>query len=423
MGRQLTHRPGRKTRSLVQCGHDHYVPCYKPRRMILDHGLGARLFDLDGNEYIDLGSGIGVSALGYGHPDLVAALTAQASKLWHTSNIYFSEPAVMLAKELVAASPFATRVFFCNSGAEANEAALKLVRKWAAEQGRSPEERRIVTFKGAFHGRTLATVTATAQTKYQEGFEPLPDGFVYCDAFNDAAALEQVMSAPTAAVMLEPIQGEGGVLPAEAGFLRAVRNLCDRHGALMVLDEVQCGMGRTGKLWCHQWEEGVIPDIVTSAKGMGGGFPIGALLAGPRVAEVFQFGAHGSTFGGNPMACAAARVVLKQVRKSSLMKQVEDRGRQLRCRLEKINAQHNLFSAVRGRGLMIGAPLAPPLTGRAGDLMAAARNHGVLILQAGPDVLRFLPPLTISVAEMDEGMDRLDAAIKELLARDLDHPA
>ncbi|MBT8339354.1 MAG: aspartate aminotransferase family protein [Desulfatitalea sp.] len=399
------------TQSLINDGYRYYLTNAKPRRIVLDHGQGAILYDREGRDYIDLGAGIGVNALGHQHPELVRALTAQARRLWHTSVTYFSEPAVCLARELVAGSVFAQRVFFCNSGAEANEAAIKLVRKWAAQAGRPPHGRDIITFKGGFHGRTLATVTATGQAKYQQGFEPLPAGFVHCPVFNDIAALEAIVSDRTAAVMLEPIQGEGGVIPADLHFLRAVRRLCDRRGILLVLDEVQCGMGRTGRLWDHMWAKGVAPDLLTSAKGLGGGFPIGALLAGPRVAEVFEFGAHGTTFGGNPMACAAARVVLRQVSDPSLMNNVRRRSDELHCALADINDRHGLFTKIRGRGLMLGAVLAPAWHGRAGDLTETARDHGVLILQAGADVLRFLPPLTITADELGEGATRLATAL------------
>jgi len=410
------HPPGPQTRSLVATGYQYYLRNYKPRHMVLDRGEGSWLFDTDGNAYVDLGAGIGVNALGHGHAALVRALDDQARRLWHTSNIYFTAPAVELARELAASSGFAQGVFFCNSGGEANEAAIKLIRKWAAQRGKQPHARQIITFKGAFHGRTLATVTASVQPKYQQGFEPLPQGFVHC-AFNDEAALEKLLSDNTAAVMLEPVQGEGGVVPAKPGFLKFVRALCNRHDVLLALDEVQCGMGRTGKLWCHMWEEGLQPDILTSAKALGGGFPIGALLAGAKVAQVFDFGSHGSTFGGNPMACAVARVVLRHVGEPALMHNVAARGAQLQRALEELKAQHAVFSDVRGRGLMLGAELAPPWRGRAADVMECAREHGVLILQAGPDVLRFLPPLNITAADLEEGLSRLAAAVARFVAR------
>ena len=287
------------TTDLLAAGQHYYLPVYRPRAVILERGQGARVWDNEGHEYLDLSAGIAVCGLGHNDPDLVAALVEQAGKLWHTSNVFYSEPPLRLAEELVTASRFASRVFLCNSGAEANEAAIKLIRKWATAQGRAPDRRVIVTFRGSFHGRTMATVTATAQPKYQEGYEPLPGGFRYVD-FNDLAQLETAMaSGDVAAVLVEPIQGEGGVMPAAEGFLQGVRELCDRHGALLALDEIQCGMGRTGTLFAH-WQEGITPDIVTLAKALGGGFPIGAMLAGPKVAEVMQFGAQGTTFGGNP---------------------------------------------------------------------------------------------------------------------------
>ncbi|HEY0231730.1 MAG TPA: aminotransferase class III-fold pyridoxal phosphate-dependent enzyme, partial [Dokdonella sp.] len=270
---------------LLELGKRYWLQVYRPREVILDRGEGARVWDREGRDYVDFGAGIAVNALGHCDPDLVAALTQQAGKLWHASNVFYTEPPLRLAEELVRASDFAERVFLCNSGAEANEAAIKLVRKWAAANGRPPERRVIVTFRGSFHGRTLATVTATAQPKYQEGYEPLPGGFRYV-AFNEAAALEEAFaSGDVAAVLIEPVQGEGGVLPAAPGFLQHVRALCDRHDALLVLDEIQCGMGRTGSLFANT-HDGITPDIVTLAKALGCGFPIGAMLAGPKVAEV-----------------------------------------------------------------------------------------------------------------------------------------
>ena len=305
-----------KTTELVATGQRRYVPNYAPKEMILDRGEGARVWDTDGNEYVDLGTGISVTSLGHGDPELARALSEQAGRLWHTSNLYFVEPAVRLAEELCEAS-FAERVFFCNSGAEANEAAIKLARKHASLR-HGPEKREIVTFHNGFHGRTLATVTATAQPKYQEGFGPLPGGFRYCD-YNDAAALDDAIGERTCAVLVEPIQGEGGVVPAEAGFLTAVAERCRAHDALLMLDEIQSGLARTGRLFAYRWEEGLVPDVVTLAKALGGGLPIGAMLVGPRAAETFQPGSHGSTFGGNPIAAAVARVVLRRMRSAELL--------------------------------------------------------------------------------------------------------
>ena len=403
------------TADLLAAGQHYYLPVYRPREVILERGQGARVWDRDGNEYVDLSAGIAVCGLGHNDPDLVAALTEQAGKLWHTSNVFYSEPPLRLAEELVVASRFASRVFLCNSGAEANEAAIKLIRKWATAQGRAPDRRVIVTFRGSFHGRTMATVTATAQPKYQEGYEPLPGGFRYVD-FNDFGQLEQAMAdGDVAAVLVEPIQGEGGVMPAAEGFLRGVRELCDRHGALLVLDEIQCGMGRTGTLFAH-WQEDVTPDIVTLAKALGGGFPIGAMLAGPNVAEVMQFGAHGTTFGGNPLAAAVARVALRKLASEEIAANVVKQSTALRDGLAAINGELQLFSQVRGRGLMLGAVLKPEYAGRAGEILDHAAANGLLLLQAGPDVLRFVPALNISDEEIAEGLRRLHAALHAFVA-------
>ncbi len=396
---------------LVDMGQRYYLPVYRPRPVILDRGQGSRVWDTEGREYIDLAGGIAVCALGHCDPDLIAALTGQAGRLWHTSNVFYSEPPVRLAEELVAASRFAERVFLCNSGAEANEAAIKLARKWASAQGRPPERRVILTCHGSFHGRTMATVTATAQPKYQAGYEPLPGGFRYVD-FNDLHALEAAMSAgDVCAVLIEPVQGEGGVMPARDGYLAGVRALCDRHGALLMLDEIQCGMGRTGPLFAH-WGDGVVPDVVTLAKALGGGMPIGAMLAGPRVAETMQFGAHGTTFGGNPLAAAVARVVLRKLQTPGIVANVPRQSQALRDGLAAIGRELGLFAEVRGRGLMLGAVLAPAYAGRAGDMLDHAATAGLLMLQAGPEVLRFVPALNISDEEINEGLARLAHALR-----------
>lgn len=401
--------------ALIELGKHYWLPVYKPRELVLDHGKGARVWDTQGRDYIDFGAGIAVNALGHQDPDLLEALTAQAGKLWHASNVFYTEPPLHLAEELVNASGFAERVFLCNSGAEANEAAIKLVRRWAAARERPPGQRTIITFRGSFHGRTLATVTATAQPKYQEGYEPLPGGFRYLD-FNDAEALEQAFTAgDIAAVMLEPVQGEGGVVPAAPGFLRRVRELCDQHDALLVLDEIQCGMGRTGSLFAHT-DDAITPDIVTLAKALGCGFPIGAMLAGPKVAEVMQYGAHGTTFGGNPMAAAVARVALAKLASPAVRANVERQASRLREGLARINHGGDLFVEVRGRGLMIGAVLAPAHAGKAGMILDHAAASGLLLLQAGPDVLRLVPPLTITDEELAEGLTRLQAALSAFAA-------
>ena len=401
--------------ALLALGREVLLPVYRQREMILERGQGARVWDSEGRDYVDFAAGIAVCSLGHCDPELTAALVEQAGRLWHTSNVFYSEPPLRLAQELVASSRFAERAFLCNSGAEANEAAIKLVRKWAASHGRGPERRVIVTFRGSFHGRTLAAVTATAQPKYQEGYEPLPGGFRHVD-FNDIAQLETAMAGgDVAAVMLEPVQGEGGVMPAAPGYLQAVRALCDRHGALLVLDEIQCGMGRTGALFAH-WEDGVVPDIVTLAKALGGGFPIGALLAGPKVAQAMQFGAHGTTFGGNPLAAAVARVALRRLASQDIAANVARQSQAIRDGLDALNRDFGLFAQVRGRGLMLGAVLKPEHAGKAGAIGDLAAAHGLLLLQAGPDVLRFVPALNISDDAVDDGLARLRRALEAFVA-------
>lgn len=400
---------------LFSLSERYYLPVYRPRRIVLDHGRGARVWDRDGREYVDFGAGIAVNALGHAHPAVVAALTEQAGKLWHTSNVFVSEPPLRLAEELVTASRFAQRVFFCNSGAEANEAAIKLARKFATAQGREPDRRVILTFRGSFHGRTLAAVTAGAQPKYHEGFEPLPPGFRYSD-FNDLAAAEAAMAnGDVCAVLVEPVQGEGGVTPATGEFLLGLRRLCDRHGALLMLDEIQCGMGRTGHLFaCHAY--GIAPDVVTLAKALGSGFPIGAMLVGERAAESMQFGAHGTTFGGNPLAAAVARAALHELSSPQLLANVERQSRAIREALAQVDAELNLFSEVRGFGLMLGAQLRPEHAGKAAQILDLCVDQGLLLLQAGPDVLRFVPALNIGDEDVADGLQRLRAALRTFAA-------
>lgn len=405
-----THNLGALSQELVAKGQRYYTPNYKPREMILDRGKGARVWDLDGTDYVDLAAGIAVSSLGHQDPDLLAALHEQSGKLWHTSNVFFTEPPIRLAEALVTSSGFAERVYLCNSGAEANEAAIKLVRKYAADRGKPPESRNIITFVGSFHGRTLATVTATAQPKYQHGFEPLPGGFVYCEHFNDEAAIEALVDEHVCAIMVEPVQGEGGVMPAKAGYMQHLRRLCDKVGALLVVDEIQAGMGRTGSLFAYTQDE-VVPDIVTLAKALGGGLPIGAMLVGGKAAETFQFGSHGSTFGGNPVMAAVALAALTKLSRQDVMANVAERGKQLRARLSVMNDSLGMFKEVRGRGLMIGAELLAPWAGNANAMADMARRFGVLVLVAGPNVLRFLPPLTITDEELGSGLERLEAAL------------
>lgn len=406
--------PSAETQAVIDAGQQAFLKNYAPAPVVIDRGEGARVYDKDGNEFIDFGAGISVSSLGHQDPELVAAAQEQLNKLWHVSNLYWTEPTARLCEEL-AATCFAERVFLCNSGAEANEAAIKLARKWASAT-RPPEKREIITFEGGFHGRTLATVTATAQPKYHEGFEPLPGGFTYVP-FNDFDAIANAMSERTCAVMVEPVQGEGGIHPASDGFMQHLRKLCDEHDALLIVDEIQSGMGRTGKLYAHQWS-GVEPDIMTLAKALGGGLPIGAMLAGPKVSDVLQLGSHGSTFGGNPVACAVARVVLRRMCEPKLMTRVQELGERVAKRLREFGESRQLFAEVRNAGLLVGAELRAPFAGKAGAVGAAGANHGLLVLVAGPDVVRLLPPLTITDEELEAGMTRLETSLEEMIAAD-----
>ena len=402
------------TDDLYSLSERYYLPVYRPRRIVLDRGRGSRIWDRDGREYVDFGAGIAVNALGHAHPALIAALIAQAGKLWHTSNVFVSEPPLRLAEALVTGSRFAQRVFFCNSGTEANEAAIKLARKWAMAQGRAPYRRVILSFSGGFHGRTLAAVTATAQPKYHEGFEPLPSGFRYSD-FNDLAAAEAAMAnGDVCAVLVEPVQGEGGVTPATDAFLQGLRTLCDRHGALLMLDEIQCGMGRTGHLFaCHGY--GVVPDVVTLAKALGSGFPIGAMLVGEQAADTMQFGSHGTTFGGNPLAAAVAMAALHELASPVLQANVERQSQALRDGLAALDVEFGVFAQIRGRGLMLGAQLRSEYAGRASDILDRCIEHGLLLLQAGADVLRFVPALNITDADVAEGQARLRLALRDFI--------
>ncbi len=410
-----THNLGALSAELVAKGKQYYVPNYKPREMILDHGKGSTLWDLDGKDYIDLGSGIAVCSLGHQDPDLLAALDAQSRKLWHTSNIFYTEPPIRLAEKLVELSCFAKKVFFSNSGAEANEAAIKLVRKYAADQGRPPEKRNIISFNGSFHGRTLATVTLTAQPKYHIGFEPMPPGFIYCDKFNDEAAIDALVDDSVCAIFVEPVQGEGGVMPAKPGFLQHLRMLCDKVGALLVIDEIQAGMGRTGSLFAFA-QDGITPDVVTLAKALGGGLPIGAMLVGEKAADVLQFGTHGTTFGGNPVMAAVALASVTKLARQDILEHVAVQGKKLRSMLRSMNDELGLFKDIRGRGLMVGAELKPEHAGKSGDISELARKAGVLVLVAGPNVMRFLPPLIITDAELNEGMKRFKHALEQFKA-------
>jgi acetylornithine/N-succinyldiaminopimelate aminotransferase len=386
------------------------VPNYQPADMVMVRGEGSRLWDQDGRDYLDFAGGIAVTLLGHCHPKLVAALAEQAGKLWHLSNVMTNEPALRLAQKLVETT-FADRVFFCNSGAEANEAAFKLARRYG--NAIDPAKHEIISFFNAFHGRTLFTVSVGGQAKYTQGFEPIPGGITHLP-FNDLAALEAAVSARTCAIVLEPIQGEGGILPATAAFIAAARRLADEHQALLIFDEVQSGMGRSGHLYAYQ-HYGVTPDVLTSAKGLGGGFPIGAMLATRAAADVLAFGTHGSTYGGNPLACAVGEAVLDMVNDPALLAGVVHRAQLIRDGLDSIGRRYGVFTPSRGLGLLIGAPMSDAWKGRAKDIVNAGLANGVWTLVAGPDVLRLAPSLVISETEIAEGLRRLEVAVASLV--------
>ncbi|MDD3652760.1 MAG: acetylornithine transaminase [Desulfotomaculaceae bacterium] len=369
-------------------------------------GEGALLWDADGNEYLDFVSGIAVNSLGHCHPAVVDAITRQAKELIHCSNLYYIEPQALLAKMLVEQSGLG-KAFFCNSGAEANEAAIKLARKHAKLK-HSPEKVEIVTAWQSFHGRTLATITATGQTKYQKGFEPLPGGFKYVP-FNDLDAMEQAVSATTCAVMLEPVQGEGGVNVASRYYLEGVKMLCWENGALLIYDEVQTGIGRTGRFLAYQ-HYGVEPDILTLAKALGGGFPIGAMLATNKVAEAFQPGDHASTFGGNPLACAAALAALEEIIAGGVIENAAAVGVYMQDKLRKLAEKYDYVKEVRGLGLLLGVELA--IDG--GGIVNRCREKGLLINCVNGNVLRFIPPLTISRQDVDRALWLLEEVMDSI---------
>lgn len=406
-----------ESKELIAQAKQVFLANYKPREMVLERGVGARVWDLDGNEYIDLGAGIAVNSLGYNDADLKAALLEAADKIWHASNIFYTSAPINLASALVEATPFARGVYFANSGAEANEAAIKLIRKYAADSGRAPEQREILTFTGSFHGRTMGALAATAQPKYQQGFEPLPAGFVYCDGFNNMELIRSVVNENTCAILIEPVQGEGGVMPAKAGFLKELRAFCNEKNLVLAYDEIQCGIGRTGKLFSYMHEAGAEPDLLTSAKALGCGVPIGAMLVGEKLKDVFVFGSHGSTFGGNPLMCAVGLAAFKKINTLEIMDNVERQSIRIRDKLAAIHNDTKLFADIRGQGLMVGAELVESWRGRAGEVSEMARRFGVLVLQAGPDVLRFLPPLNISDEDLDVGLERLHEALLYLLKK------
>jgi len=389
------------------------VPNYAPGSIIPVRGEGSRVWDQDGREFIDLQGGIAVNCLGHAHPGLVGALQEQSQKVWHLSNVMTNEPALRLAKTLCDLT-FAERIFFANSGGEANEAAFKLARRYSWEHT-GPEKHEIISFKNAFHGRTLFTVAVGGQPKYLEGFEPAPGGIHHAD-FNDLESVRKLISKEkTCAVVVEPIQGESGVVPADPEFLKGLRKLCDDNGALLIFDEVQSGVGRTGYLYAYEMY-GVVPDILTSAKGLGGGFPVSAMLTTAKVAASLEVGTHGSTYGGNALACAVAQKVMDTVSQPEILKGVKARSEHLRKGMMDIGERYGIFSEVRGAGLLLGCVLTDKWQGKAKDFLNAGLDEGVMVLIAGANVIRLAPSLIIPDTDIDEALERFEAAVKKLTA-------
>ena len=379
------------------------LPTYNRAAVSFERGLGARVYTPEGVEYLDFGAGVAVNSCGHAHPHLVQALTEQAQKIWHTSNIYAMPGQEKLATRLIENS-FADTVFFCNSGAEANELAIKMARKYHYAKGH-PERFHIITFEGAFHGRTTATLAAGGQEKYLEGFGPKAPGFDQVP-FADREALEAAIGPQTAAILIEPVQGEGGIRPVPHQELRYLRELCDKHSILLVFDEIQCGVGRTGKLFAHEWA-GVTPDIMAAAKGLGGGFPLGACLATENAAQGMTAGTHGSTFGGNPLATAVGNAVLDVVLEEGFLDNVLRQSINLKQKLERLKDQHPaVIEEIRGSGLMMGIKCKVPNTA----FQNAALDEKLLVIGAGDNVVRLLPPLIVTDADVTEAVNKLEAA-------------
>ena len=386
---------------------DVMVPNYNPAGMVPVRGEGSRVWDQDGAEYIDFAGGIAVNVLGHCHPELVKALNEQGSKLWHLSNVFTNEPALRLAKKLNDAT-FSDRVYFANSAAEANEAALKLARRWALDK-HGEDKNQIIAFNKGFHGRTFFTVTVGGQAAYSDGFGPKPGAVDHCD-YNDLAAFEALISDKTCAVMMEPLQGEGGIIPPDVDFVKGVRELCDKHNALLIFDEVQSGVGRTGHLYAYMGL-GVTPDILTTAKSLGGGFPIGAMLTTADIAAHLKPGTHGSTYGGNPLACAVAEKALDIVNQPEVLEGVLKKEALFRELLGAINEKYNVFEEVRGQGMLLGCALNEKYQGRARDFMMAATKENLMCLVAGMNVIRFAPSLVIPDEDIKEGLARFERAV------------
>ncbi len=394
------------TSDIISDSHKYIMNTYSRQPLVLVKGRGMKVYDSDGREYLDFVAGVAVNNLGHCHPRVVVALQKQAQRLIHVSNHYHNEPQVALARELVRHS-FADKVFFCNSGAEAVEAAIKLARRFARDVLKQ-DRYEIITMRGSFHGRTYGALSATAQERFHKGFEPLVSGFRFVP-FNDIEAVEKAVNEHTCAVLVEPIQGEGGVNVPSDGYLKELRGLCDRHGILLIFDEIQTGMGRTGRLFAYE-HEGAAPDVMALAKGLGGGLAVGAMLATERVAQAFTPGSHGSTFGGNPLACTAALASLETILEDNILVQsVEHLGRHFMQSLATLKERYPFIKDVRGRGLLIGMEL--DFEGR--DIVTACLREGYLINCTADYVLRFMPPLIVAMEDIDRLVDVLDRIFKK----------
>jgi len=403
----VAHDP-RSTQSLVDLGERTMPHCYRPQPIIISHGEGCWLTDTEGRSYLDFLSGIAVSSLGHAHPDMVQALQAQVARVLHVSNAYWTAPQIRL-QSLLAERSFGDRVYLCNSGAEANEAAIKLARRYQSVVRGTPRFE-VITFERSFHGRTMGALSATAQLKYHVGFEPMVPGFVYAP-YNDLDAVRELIGAHTAAILVEPIQGEGGIRVAEPAFLVGLREICDEHGIVLIFDEVQTGVGRTGTLFAHE-RYGVTPDVMALAKGLGGGAPIGAMIATEKLSEGFTRGSHATTYGGNPLASTAAVTVLEVIARDGLCARVERTGERLRARLQERLGGRAGVRDVRGVGQLTGVEV--DTEAAAALVVGAARECGLLLNTAGGVVLRLVPPLIVTDEEVDTAVDRLAAAFDDV---------
>jgi len=392
------------TQEWIDLSDRYIMSTYKRHPLVLTRGLGVHVWDSDGRCYLDLVGGIAVCALGHAHPKVVAAIKEQVENLSHVSNLYHIAPQILLAQLLMENSPF-DKAFFCNSGAEANEAAIKLARKYGSEQMGGRYE--LITMQDSFHGRTLATVTATAQERFHVGFEPLPEGFRYVP-YNDLPALEAAVTEKTCGVLVEPIQGESGVVIPDPGYLPGIRRICDKKGLLMIADEVQTGIGRTGMLFACEHDD-VIPDMITLAKALGNGFPIGALLAKEKIAAAFVPGSHGSTFGGNPLACAAALATLETILNEGILENCRKVGEYFLSRLGELKEKHPRIREVRGQGLMLAVELTVP----GAEFVQKCMEKGLLTNCTNGNVLRFVPPLILTRQDVEKAIGILDGVLEE----------